>query len=113
MRELLGGDLYDTLDISSSHFTTLLTPVARSTNPDGYVRCRHLMGPYQKIVVLAAAPAPGAGNGFNHHALAAALQTNRDRKEATKLKVGKARMSGLHIGGVIDMKTGNIATLSL
>ena len=71
------------------------------------------MGPYQEIVALAAAPAPAAVNGFNHQALAVALQTNGDRKEATMLQTGKARMSGLHIGGVIDMKTGNIATLFL
>ena len=38
---------------------------------------------------------------------------NGDRKEAIKLQSGKARMSGLHIGGVIDIETGNIATLFL
>ena len=108
----MGGDATGTLEILLSSSTSSLTSITCTTKSDSFAVRYQMMGPYEEIVVPVLAHAPPA-NTFTPDALAAALQSNCDRREGEQLETGQAKMSSLFIDGVMDIKTGNITTLAL
>jgi len=111
------GPEFDALDLIGRQLYPCcqVTPLNQVAHPARLTARRAICGPYEVVEapapVLATAAATGSATSIDD--LVVALSSKEDKRDQDRLKLGLSRTNGVFIGGLADMKTGIIASLSL
>ena len=117
LREALGAEHFDAVDIHYGPPTLPIMPLSEAIAPDDFAERRNRLGPY---ITGAARESTENTSGQNRLSLegigteiATALASKEDRRQVEQLSAGDVNNRGVFMAGTYNEKTGEIESLAL